>query len=187
MNKDKIRANRRKLRVRKKLNDIKKHKLLVFRSSKHIYASVLSESNDKTLCSFSSVKLEKADGQKKVDLAKQEKQEEFERFLSLLKTTELSRDEALAECSMAKERFSQEILEKEAKIKELKSEVLSANSHLSERTADKNKLIAELRDSRDNFSKLQLSYERAQEDMSHTLIALKENESLIQITLEEKI
>ena len=35
-----------------------------------IYASVLSESNDKTLCSFSSVKLEKAEGQKKVDVAK---------------------------------------------------------------------------------------------------------------------
>ena len=43
MNKDKTRAVRRKLRVRKKLNNIKKHKLLVFRSSKHIYASVLSE------------------------------------------------------------------------------------------------------------------------------------------------
>ena len=57
MNKDKTRAVRRKLRVRKKLNNIKKHKLLVFRSSKHIYASVLSESNDKTLCSFSSIKL----------------------------------------------------------------------------------------------------------------------------------
>ena len=38
MNKDKTRAVRRKLRVRKKLNNIKKHKLLVFRSSKHIYA-----------------------------------------------------------------------------------------------------------------------------------------------------
>ena len=70
MTKDKTRAIRRKLRVRKKLNNIKKHKLLVFRSSKHIYASVLSESNDKTLCSFSSVKLEKAEGQKKVDVAK---------------------------------------------------------------------------------------------------------------------
>ena len=70
MNKDKIRATRRKLRVRKKLNEIKKHKLLVFRSSKHIYASVLSESNDKTLCSFSSVKLKKDEGQKKVDVAK---------------------------------------------------------------------------------------------------------------------
>ena len=52
------------------MNSIKKHKLIVFRSSKHIYASVLSESNDKTLCSFSSVKLEKAEGQKKVDVAK---------------------------------------------------------------------------------------------------------------------
>ena len=70
MNKDKTRAVRRKLRVRKKLSNIKKHKLLVFRSSKHIYASVLSESNDKTLCSFSSVKLEKAEGQKKADVAK---------------------------------------------------------------------------------------------------------------------
>jgi len=70
MNKDKIRANRRKLRVRKKLNGVKKHKLLVFRSSKHIYASVLSDNYEKTLCSFSSVKLEKSDGQKKVDTAK---------------------------------------------------------------------------------------------------------------------
>ena len=70
MNKDKIRATRRKLRVRKKLNETRKHKLLVFRSSKHIYASVLSESNDKTLCSFSSVKLKKDEGQKKVDVAK---------------------------------------------------------------------------------------------------------------------
>ena len=60
---------RNKLAI-KKLNDIKKHKLLIFRSSKHIYASVLSESNDKTLCSFSSVKLEKAEGQKKVDVSK---------------------------------------------------------------------------------------------------------------------
>ena len=52
------------------LNEIKKHKLLVFRSSKHIYASILSESNDKTLFSFSSVKLKKDEGQKKVDVAK---------------------------------------------------------------------------------------------------------------------
>ena len=36
MNKDKIRATRRKLRVRKKLNEIKKHKLLVFRYYKNI-------------------------------------------------------------------------------------------------------------------------------------------------------
>ena len=70
MNKDKTRAVRRKLRVRKKLNNIKKHKLLVFRSSKHIYASVLSEDNDKTLCSYSSVKINKTDGQKKLDIAK---------------------------------------------------------------------------------------------------------------------
>ena len=70
MNKDKIRANRRKLRVRKKLNGVKKHKLLVFRSSKHIYASVLSDNYEKTICSFSSVKLEKSDDQKKVDTAK---------------------------------------------------------------------------------------------------------------------
>ena len=70
MNKDKTRAIRRKLRVRKKLNNIKKHKLLVFRSSKHIYASVLTEQNDKTLCSFSSVKINKTEGQKKTDIAK---------------------------------------------------------------------------------------------------------------------
>ena len=70
MNKDKIRSNRRKSRTRKKLSNIKKHKLLVFRSSKHIYASVLSEDNDKTLCSFSSVKITKKEGQKKIDMAK---------------------------------------------------------------------------------------------------------------------
>ena len=70
MNKDKIRSNRRKVRIRKKLSNIKKHKLLVFRSSKHIYASVLSEENDKTLCSYSSVKIKKSDDQKKVDMAK---------------------------------------------------------------------------------------------------------------------
>ena len=71
MNKDKLRSIRRKIRIRKKLNDIKKHKLLVFRSSKHIYASVLSEQNDKTLCSYSSIKINKAEGQKKLDIAKQ--------------------------------------------------------------------------------------------------------------------
>ncbi len=70
MNKDKLRSIRRKTRIRKKLNDIKKHKLLIFRSSKHIYASVLTEENDKTLCSFSSVKITKTDGQKKLDIAK---------------------------------------------------------------------------------------------------------------------
>ena len=70
MNKDKIRSNRRKVRIRKKLSNIKKHKLLVFRSSKHIYASVLSEENDKTLCSYSSVKIKKSDDQKKIDMAK---------------------------------------------------------------------------------------------------------------------
>ena len=70
MNKDKTRSLRRKIRIRKKLNNIKKHKLLVFRSSKHIYASVLSEDNDKTLCSYSSVKINKTDGQKKLDIAK---------------------------------------------------------------------------------------------------------------------
>ena len=70
MNKDKIRSNRRKVRIRKKLSNIKKHKLLVFRSSKHIYASVLSEENDKTLCSYSSVKIKKSDDQKKLDMAK---------------------------------------------------------------------------------------------------------------------
>ena len=71
MNKDKLRSIRRKTRIRKKLNDIKKHKLLVFRSSKHIYASVLTETNDKTLCSYSSVKINKTEGQKKLDIAKQ--------------------------------------------------------------------------------------------------------------------
>ena len=71
MNKDKIRSDRRKSRIRKKLSNVKKHKLLVFRSSKHIYASVLSEDNDKTLCSFSSVKITKTEGQKKIDMAKE--------------------------------------------------------------------------------------------------------------------
>ena len=71
MNKDKLRSFRRKIRIRKKLNDVKKHKLLVFRSSKHIYASVLTEQNDKTLCSYSSVKINKIEGQKKIDIAKQ--------------------------------------------------------------------------------------------------------------------
>ena len=71
MNKDKLRSIRRKIRIRKKLNDVKKHKLLVFRSSKHIYASVLSEQNDKTLCSYSSIKINKTEGQKKLDIAKQ--------------------------------------------------------------------------------------------------------------------
>ena len=71
MNKDKLRSIRRKTRIRNKLNDVKKHKLLVFRSSKHIYASVLSEQNDKTLCSYSSVKINKTNGQKKLDIAKQ--------------------------------------------------------------------------------------------------------------------
>ena len=41
-----------------------------FRSSKHIYASVLTEQNDKTLCSYSSVKISKTEGQKKLDIAK---------------------------------------------------------------------------------------------------------------------
>ena len=71
MNKDKLRSIRRKTRIRKKLNDVKKHKLLIFRSSKHIYASVLTELNDKTLCSYSSVKINKTEGQKKLDIAKQ--------------------------------------------------------------------------------------------------------------------
>ena len=70
MNKDKLRSIRRKTRIRKKLSDVKKHKLLIFRSSKHIYASVLTEENDKTLFSFSSVKINKTDGQKKLDIAK---------------------------------------------------------------------------------------------------------------------
>ena len=71
MKKDNLRSIRRKTRIRKKLNDVKKHKLLVFRSSKHIYASVLTEQNDKTLCSYSSVKINKTTDQKKLDIAKQ--------------------------------------------------------------------------------------------------------------------
>ena len=38
MNKDKVRFDRRKSRIRKKLSNVKKHKLLVLRKSKHIYA-----------------------------------------------------------------------------------------------------------------------------------------------------
>ena len=71
MNKDKLRSFRRKTRIRKKLSNSTKHKLLIFRSSKHIYASVLTEENDKTLCSYSSMKIEKTEGQKKLDIAKQ--------------------------------------------------------------------------------------------------------------------
>ena len=71
MHKVKLRSIRRKTRIRKKLNEVTKHKLLVFRSSKHIYASVLTEQNDKTLCSYSSVKINKTEGQKKLDIAKE--------------------------------------------------------------------------------------------------------------------
>jgi len=70
MLKDNLRSDRRKTRIRKKLKMIKKPRILVFRSSKHIYASVLTEENDKTICSFSSVKITKTDGQKKIDIAK---------------------------------------------------------------------------------------------------------------------
>lgn len=66
-----LQIKRRKSRVRKKLNGIQKHRLHVFRSSKHIYASVTSIKNDVTLCSFSSMKLKKADNQKKSDIAKE--------------------------------------------------------------------------------------------------------------------
>ena len=48
MNNDKLRSLRRKTRIRKKLSSVKKHKLLVFRSSKHIYICI-TEQNDKTL------------------------------------------------------------------------------------------------------------------------------------------
>ena len=71
MNKEKLRSIRRKTRIRKKLNDVKKHKLLEFRAAKHIYASVLTEQTAKTLCSYSSVKVNKTEGQKKLDIAKQ--------------------------------------------------------------------------------------------------------------------
>ena len=70
MTNDKLRSLRRKTRIRKKLSAVKKQKLLIFRSSKHIYASVLTEQNDKTLCSYSSVKINKTEGQKKLDIAK---------------------------------------------------------------------------------------------------------------------
>ena len=49
---------------------LKNISLLVFRSSKHIYASVYLKQNDKTLCSYSSVKITKTEGQKKLDMAK---------------------------------------------------------------------------------------------------------------------
>ena len=54
MTKNLAQINRRKSRVRKKLNGIQKHRLHIFRSSRHIYASVTSVKNDVTLCSFSS-------------------------------------------------------------------------------------------------------------------------------------
>jgi len=56
---------RRKIRVRKKLLNIEKHRLHVYRSSKHIYAAVTSIENDKTLCSFSSMKIKKVKIKKK--------------------------------------------------------------------------------------------------------------------------
>ena len=42
MNKDKLRSIRRKTRIRKKLKDVKKHKLLIFRSS-NIYMPQFSQ------------------------------------------------------------------------------------------------------------------------------------------------
>ena len=65
MTKNLAQINRRKSRVRKKLNGIQKHRLHIFRSSKHIYASVTSVKNDITLCSFSSAKIKKTDENKK--------------------------------------------------------------------------------------------------------------------------
>ena len=62
--------DRRKIRVRKKLSHIQKHRLHIFRSSKHIYASITSVKNDVTLCSYSSMKIKKDDKQKKLDIAK---------------------------------------------------------------------------------------------------------------------
>ena len=70
MNKNTATLKRRKIRVRKKLNNINKHRLHVFRSSKHIYASITSEKNDVTLFSFSSMKIKKTENQKKIDIAK---------------------------------------------------------------------------------------------------------------------
>ena len=71
MTKNLAQINRRKSRVRKKLNGIQKHRLHIFRSSKHIYASVTSVKNDVTLCSFSSAKIKKTEENKKTDIAKE--------------------------------------------------------------------------------------------------------------------
>ncbi len=71
MNKNLAQINRRKSRVRKKLNGIQKHRLYIFRSSKHIYASITSMKNDITLISFSSKSIQKKDSVKKLDLAKE--------------------------------------------------------------------------------------------------------------------
>ena len=71
MNKNLAQINRRKSRVRKKLNGIQKHRLYIFRSSKHIYASITSMKNDITLISFSSKSIKKKDAVKKLDLAKE--------------------------------------------------------------------------------------------------------------------
>lgn len=71
MSKDLAQINRRKSRVRKKLNNIQKHRLHIFRSSKHIYASVTSVKNDITVCSFSSMNIKKSENQKKQDIAKE--------------------------------------------------------------------------------------------------------------------
>ena len=47
--------NRRKSRVRKKLNGIQKHRLHIFRSSKHIYAQVFSVDGSEILAQASSL------------------------------------------------------------------------------------------------------------------------------------
>ena len=70
MNKDKTRAIRRKLRVRKKLNNIKNINSQFLDPPNIFMLQYYLRVMNKTLCSFSSVKLEKAEGTKKVDVAK---------------------------------------------------------------------------------------------------------------------
>ena len=63
--------NRRKNRSRNKLlNNTNRPRLSVFRSSKHIYASIISSDNLKTVCSISSLSLKKEKDQTKSDIAK---------------------------------------------------------------------------------------------------------------------
>lgn len=61
---------RRRLRIRQKVfGTSKRPRLSVYRSLKHIYAQVVNDEEGRTLCSASSLKIEK-DGITKVEVAK---------------------------------------------------------------------------------------------------------------------